>query len=142
MDERTGETFDASAENYPFQELLGYRLTRWEEDLAVAEMPVSEKIYNRHGIPHGGVYCTLLDTVSGYCGTYVPMGEPRRLAMTVSLSVNFVGRPSGATMIATARKTGGGRNMFFTELELRCSDGNLVATGQGAMRYRKGEAAG
>jgi len=133
------KTSDPTLEDtYPMQELMGYEITRWEQNLAVAEMPISDRISSRHGIPHGGVYCMLLDTVSGYCGTHVPHGEPSRSAMTVSLSVNFIGRPSGTKMIATGKKTGGGKNMFFTELELRCDDGTLIATGQGAMRYRKG----
>lgn len=126
------------ADSYPLQDLMGYVITRWEQDLAVVEMPISDRIGNRYGLPHGGVYCMLLDTASGYCGTYVPKSQPKRLAMTVSLSVNFIGRPSGTKLIATGRKAGGGKNLFFTELELRCDEGNLIATGQGAMRYRNG----
>lgn len=139
-DTTSDATLPAIEDAYPLQELMGYVITCWEENLAVAEMPITAQIGNRYGIPHGGVYCMLLDTVSGYCGTFVPNGGARRLAMTLSLSINFIGRPSGTRMIATGRKTGGGKNMFFTELELRCDDGTLIATGQGAMRYRKGDA--
>ncbi len=138
MSEEDGKVTTLDIEPYPLQKVLGYSITRWEQDFAEVRLKLDEIHANRHGIPHGGIYCLLIDTASGFSGSYMPPGQPRRMAMTLSLAVNFVGQPKGTVLIATGRKVGGGQSNFFTEVELRCDEGVLVATGQGAMRYRKG----
>jgi uncharacterized protein (TIGR00369 family) len=127
------------AEPYPLQKLLGYRIAVWDHDLAEVRMALTALHANLHGIPHGGVYAVLIDTAAGFSGTYRGEGQPRARAMTLSLNINFVGLPEGNELIATGRKVGGGRNAFFSQVELRCSAGRLVATGQAALRYRKGD---
>ena len=125
---------------YPFQELLGFRLTHWAEGLARFELPLTEKLTNRHGIPHGGVYASLLDTVMGYCGSYTGDPERRQMCMTLSLTTNFLGRPTGPVMFGEGRRTGGGRSTYYAEGKLWDESGTLCATGIGTFRYRKGGA--
>jgi acyl-coenzyme A thioesterase PaaI-like protein len=60
------------------------------------------------------------------------------MALTLSLTVNYLGRSDGQRMIAEARRTGGGRRTFFAEGEVRDEDGVLLATGSGVFRYRDG----
>ena len=50
------------------------------------------------------------------------------------LTTNFLGQPQGKKMIATARKRGGGRATFFSDIEIRDELGNLLATGSGSIR--------
>ena len=63
-------------EPYPLQRQIGFRIAGWAEDHARFELPLAEHLLNRYGIPHGGVYAMLLDTVMGYSGCYT--GEPER----------------------------------------------------------------
>lgn len=119
-----------------FQDLLGYRLTEWREGFARIEQEIVPALGNRSGIPHGGVYATLLDTAMGYTGVWVPKGQSRVYALTLSLTVNFVGQPKGSRLICDALLTGGGRSTFFTEAKLHDDLGNLIATGSGAFRRR------
>ena len=123
---------------YPFQALMGMRMTGWSEDWARFELPVRPELGNRYGIPHGGVYAVLLDTVMGFAGCWTGDPDRPRLAMTLSLTTSFLGRPEGELMIGEGRRTGGGRSTFFAEGTIRDGAGNLVTTGTGVFRYRKG----
>jgi uncharacterized protein (TIGR00369 family) len=126
-----------AAENpYPLQEHLGFRLVQWTDGFARVELPLAPHLMNRYGIPHGGVYATLLDTACGYSGSYCDIPGQKRLAMTLSLTVNFLARPEGELLIAEARRTGGGRRTFFAEGRISDETGTLTATASGTFRYR------
>ncbi|MEX3014796.1 PaaI family thioesterase [Gymnodinialimonas hymeniacidonis] len=126
--------------SYPLQRHLGYRLMSWSEGEATVEQPMLTHLENRQGLPHGGVHATLLDTAMGYAGCFTGDPDAKQMALTLSLNVNYLSRPSEACtrLIATARMTGGGRSTFFAEGEVREETGELIATGTGVFRYRKG----
>lgn len=123
--------------DYPYQRHLGFRMLGWKADWARFELPLAEHLLNRHGIPHGGVYASLLDTVMGFSGCFTGDAAQKRMAMTLSLSTSFLSRPTGAVMLAEGWRTGGGRATFFAEGRIADEHGNLVATGTGVFRYRK-----
>ena len=91
---------------------------------------------NRYGIAHGGVHAVMLDTVMGYCGCYTGDRDDPKLAMTLSLNVNYIGQAKGNVLIAEGRRTGGGRKTFFAEATIMDELGTKVATGTGVFRYR------
>jgi len=121
---------------YAFQRHLGFTLTGWERDFARFEQPLVEALGNRHGALHGGVYATLLDTAMGFAGCWTGDPARRQMAMTLSMTVNFLAPPQGGTLIAEGRRTGGGRKTFFTEGAARDETGLLLATATGVFRYR------
>ncbi|WP_224815369.1 PaaI family thioesterase [Hasllibacter sp. MH4015] len=127
---------DLAEAPYPLEAHLGYRLTRWSKDRATVEMPIAPHIQNRQGLPHGGIHATLLDTAMGYAGCFTGDRDAPRMALTLSLNVNYLSRPKGALLIATARRTGGGRSTFFAEGEVRDDLGTVIATSTGVFRYR------
>lgn len=122
---------------YPLQDHLGFRITGWRPDWARFEIPLAPFLMNRYGIPHGGIYATILDTVMGYAGCYTGDPAMRRLAMTLTLTTSFLSRPEGDLLIAEGTRTGGGRSTFFAEAEVRDTKGTICARGSGAFRYRK-----
>ena len=126
----------SAEKTYPLQEALGFEVTEWAEDYAKVEAPIATVHENRYGIPHGGVYATMIDTAAGFAGCWCPYPGRRRLAMTLSMTVNFVSRPKGRRLVAEARKVGGGRKTYFAEATLTDEAGTLVATGSVTMRYR------
>src|SRR3546814_13121750 len=97
---------------------------------------------NRSNALHGGVIATLIDAVCGYAGVWVPPGEPRRKALTLSLTTSFTGQVREGSVRATAVKKGGGRNIFFATCEVHDDAGNLVAFGEGSYRYRTSDPSG
>lgn len=125
-----------AAPPYPLQEALDYRVTDWSDGYSRVELVLGHVHLNRHGIPHGGLYSILIDTAAGFSGTWRAPPEPAAMAMTLSLTVNFVGLPRGKRLIAEGRRVGGGRNLFFSQIELRDELGTLVATGSASLRFR------
>ncbi|KDB05220.1 phenylacetic acid degradation protein [Defluviimonas sp. 20V17] len=122
---------------YPLQRHLGFRITGWRADWARFEIALEPFLMNRYGIPHGGIYATMLDTVMGYAGCYTGDPAARRLAMTLTLTTSFLARPEGELLIAEGTRIGGGRSTFFAEAEVRDQGGMICAKGSGAFRYRK-----
>ncbi|WP_101067192.1 PaaI family thioesterase [Roseovarius salinarum] len=121
---------------YPLQAHLGFELTDWAPDFARVELPLRPVLMNRQGLPHGGVHATLLDSAMGYAGCYTGDPDRRQMALTLSLTVNYLGQAGGTRLIAEGRRTGGGRKTYFAEGSVRDDDGALVATATGVFRYR------
>ena len=121
---------------YPFQRHLGYHLTGWSKDYARFEIPIEEFLGNRYGIVHGGVHALMCDTAMGYSGCWTGDPADKRLGMTLSMNVNFLGQAKGGTLIAEGFRTGGGRKTFFAEARLRDELGTDIASATGVFRYR------
>ncbi len=121
---------------YPFQKHLGFYLTAWEEDYARFELPIREFLTNRYGILHGGVHAVMCDTVMGFAGCYTGDPDNRKLGMTLSLNVNYMGQLKGETLIAEGWRVGGGRTSFFGEAKISDELGTRAATATGVFRYR------
>jgi uncharacterized protein (TIGR00369 family) len=91
---------------------------------------------NRQGLVHGGVHATLLDTAMGYCGCFTGDRDRRVMALTLSLTVNYLSQVKGIRLIAEATRTGGGRSTFFASGMLSDDTGVRIATATGVFRYR------
>lgn len=135
LSDPTGESLDGTP--YPYQELIGYDISEWAQGHCRVTMPVRPCHTNRHGLPHGGIYATLLDTAMGFAGSYSAPGEAKRFALTLSMTTNFLSRPKGECLTAEGRITGGGRNTFFAEGNITDEKGELIATGIGTFRIRQ-----
>ena len=121
---------------YPLQDHLGFCVTAWETDFARIELPLSGFLMNRQGIPHGGVHATLLDTAMGFAGCFTGDPQIRQMALTLSLTVNYLGIAGGERLIAEGRRTGGGRKTYFAEGQVTDTSGQIVATATGVFKYR------
>ncbi len=130
---------DALRQQGAFADLVGYRLTAWRDGAAEVGLKVGPRHLNRSGILHGGVLTTMIDAACGYAGCYSEAGAPPRRAFTLSLETHFVAAAeAGCDLTVTARKTGGGRRIFFARAEAHDQDGRLIGQGSGVFRYRGG----
>lgn len=123
-------------EAYPLQDHLGFRLTEWRTDFARIELPMAPFLMNRQGLPHGGIHATLLDSAMGFAGCYTGDPAVRQMALTLSLTVNYVAQAQGDFLIATGWRTGGGRKTYFAEGRVEDMLGTHIATASGVFRYR------
>ncbi len=130
---------DAAEPEHGFAKHVGYCLAVWEPDYAEVVLDLLPKHLNRSGVPHGGVIATLIDTACGFVGCYCAVPGRLRRAVTLSMNTSFLGQASaGDTLTAKAKKTGGGRTIFFARCDLVDSKGQLIATGEATYKYRKG----
>lgn len=122
----------------PFNELMGFAITDWREDHVVVELQLQNKHLNRSGVVHGGVLATLIDAAGGFAGCYCTVPGNVRRALSLSLTTNFTGQTRSGQVRAVARRSGGGRKVFFSAVEVFADDGTLLAFGSGSYRYRSG----
>lgn len=117
-----------------FREVLGFTVTEWELNKAVLHVDMHEKHLNRNGFVHGGVFMSLLDSAAGLCGTYCTVPGNVRRCITVSMNTQFMSPVKEGRLRVEANLVSRGRKMFFADVKIS-SEGILVATGQGTLRY-------
>ena len=100
---------------------------------------VIEEIHLRPGgVVHGGVFATVLDTVTGYAGYLVAL--PGSEVLTMQLNVNMTATAKlGERVIATAKAIHSGRRTAVVLGELRRDDGKLLASGSATLFFVKGD---
>ncbi len=133
-----GKRLDPSVDEAPYelQKHLGFQLTHWDTAWARRDLPSAPRLMSRAGRPHGGISATRLGTVMGFAGCYTGTPEHKKLALTLSLTTNFLSRPKGKGLIAEGHRTGGGQRTFFAEGTISDETGEIIARGSGAFRYR------
>lgn len=130
----TPQNTEHSLDN-PFLEWMGITLAEWSSGYAEMHLPTARNLTNRTGRVHGGVICSLLDSVSGYAGLYAEPGEPALRSLTLSLTTNFLASGEGEMLIAKGYVERKGRSVFFTRAEAWMDDKLLLATAVGTFRY-------
>lgn len=126
-------------DSYPLQQHLGFQMTAWQPDYARIEVPLTKVLMNRQGLPHGGVHATLLDSAMGFAGCYTGDPDRRQMALTLSLTVNYLAQAEGSHLIAEGWRVGGGRKTYFAEGKVSDALGTVIATATGVFRYRRME---
>lgn len=112
----------------PIAQLLNMRLRQVELGLVVFECKPDESVYNPIGVVHGGLTCTLTDSVLG-CAVHTTLAAG--VAYTsIDITVNYL-RPvtlDSGTLVATGRVVKPGRRVAAAAAEVHDGSGRLVAT--------------
>jgi uncharacterized protein (TIGR00369 family) len=112
----------------PIARLLGFDIVSVAEGEAVFTCEPGEYHYNPLGTVHGGLACTLLDTVVG-CAAHTTL--PKGVGYTsIDLQVSYL-RPilaTSGTLRAVGRVVKGGRRVIFAEGVLEDAEGRPLAT--------------
>jgi uncharacterized protein (TIGR00369 family) len=117
----------------PFLGLLGMRRERVGGGEAVVVVELHPELLNNHGVGHGGVVMTLLD--SAMANAALSRIDFAREVVTIDMHIGFM-RPASGRLQATGRATGGGRSVCFCEAEMIDASGQVVAKAMGTFRYR------
>jgi uncharacterized protein (TIGR00369 family) len=121
----------------PFLGLLGVHVEHWEKGRSLMSLTLRDELTNSWGFAHGGVVMSLLDVALATAALTTDPDAPG--AVTVNLSVNFVGAGSG-TLVAEGRLVRRGRSLLFCEGEVRSASGEVVATAIGTFKMRRKDA--
>ena len=114
---------------------IGGELLEFGPGRAVIGLTLEPRHLNNASNLHGGVTATLLDIAMGLCGTYAEDPDERRVAITLSLNVNFSSVASdGARLraVATCRKAG--HKVFMASCDLLDENDTLIAFGEGVFK--------
>ena len=112
----------------PIAALLGFRPVEIDVGRVVFEGAADDSAYNPIGIVHGGLVCTLADTVAA-CAVHTTLGAGIGYT-SIDLNVSYlrpVTRESG-TLTATGTVTKAGRRVAYSAAEIVDVSGKLVAT--------------
>ena len=112
----------------PIAATLGFDVTRIEDGEVWVTATPDESVYNPIGMVHGGLVCTLLDSVTG-CAVHTTL--PAGTGYTsIEIKVNYL-RPVHAEageLTAHGWVTKPGRRVAFAEGDVRDAGGKVVAT--------------
>ena len=121
---------------YPLQSHLGFKLKEWRKGFCRVELPLKPFFLNRYAIPHGEIHVTLLYKAMGYCTCYSEDPNKPIFAMTLSLTVNYLGQSTGNTLVAETNRTRGGRKRVFAQGIVTDDTGLILATATSVFRFR------
>jgi uncharacterized protein (TIGR00369 family) len=116
----------------PMGALFGMRLVQVEVGEVTFSCTPDESAYNPIGLVHGGLVCTLLDSVLG-CAVQSTL--PAGVGWTsIEIKVNYLRPVHGddGELVAYGRVTKPGRRVAFAEGDVRNLDGKVVATASGS----------
>jgi uncharacterized protein (TIGR00369 family) len=112
----------------PIATLLGMQMREVELGRVVFECEPDESSYNPIGVVHGGLVCTLADTVAA-CAVHTTL-EAGVTYTSIDLNVSYL-RPvtvGSGVLRATGLVTKPGRRVAFSSAEIVDGAGKLVAT--------------
>ena len=114
--------------------LLGIEPVDWGDGRSELALTVDERHLRNLPILHGGVTATLLDSALGVAASTV--APPDRLTVTAQLNINFI-RPAfpDERLVATGTVQHAGRQSVVATGEVRCENGQLVATASGTFLF-------
>jgi uncharacterized protein (TIGR00369 family) len=120
----------------PIAVLMQFGASQVEAGKVVFTCRPSHATYNPIGVVHGGLVCTLLDTVTG-CAAHSTL--PAGVGYTsVEIKVNYL-RPvlhDSGELIATGQVIKAGRSVIFAEGNVTTGDGDLVGTASSTLLVR------
>ena len=112
----------------PIANLLGMRMVEVEVGRVIFECEPDESLYNPIGVVHGGLVCTLADTVAA-CAVQTTLA-PGTAYTSIDLNVSYL-RPvttDSGLLRATGLITKPGRRVAFSSAEIVDGSDKVVAT--------------
>ena len=119
-----------------FNHSNGIMILDWQDGSASVQVELGADHLNPLGLVHGGLYATMLDVALAMCGSYRPEPEGLYPGLTLSLTTQYIApmRLDDGQALAVARRTGGGRSVFFAAGEVLAPDGRVIASASGVFK--------
>lgn len=112
----------------PFAQVLGLELKTATGDELVATWEAKPELHQPYGIVHGGVHCTVVETLGSIAG-WLWYGD-RGKVVGVNNTTDFYRAVSEGRLTSTARPVHRGRSQQVWIIETEDESGRLVARGQ------------
>ncbi len=112
-----------------FNETIGLEFVSIRYDEIVAEIPVTAKLQQPYGIVHGGVYCTIVETLAstGAALNAMPLGYH---AVGLENNTSFLHAVREGRLRAVATPVTRGRRSQVWSVSITNEQGRAVATGR------------
>jgi 1,4-dihydroxy-2-naphthoyl-CoA hydrolase len=114
-----------------FVGLTGIELTDASVDHAEGRLQITEDHHQPYGVVHGGVYCTIIETLASTGAALWAMDQGMAGAVGVSNKTDFLRSVTEGVLLGRATPIHRGRSQQLWQVDItRESDGKLVAQGQ------------
>ena len=116
----------ASMLKNPFAVLIGMKLVDLKPEQATIKIEMRDELRQPHGILHGGVTATLIDTAMAYA--VITCLEETEKASTVDLTVHYLRPHSEGAFSCTAKIVRAGKRILTVSAEVVNEQGKQIAT--------------
>lgn len=114
-----------------FVGLTGIELTEATPDVARGRLVITEDHHQPYGVVHGGVYCTIAETIASTGAAVWAMAQGMAGAVGLNNSTHFLRATTSGVLLAEATPVHRGRTQQLWQVEIvREEDGKLVAQSQ------------
>ena len=119
-----------------FNHCNGIIILDWQDNLASLKVDLTHDHLNPLGLVHGGLYASMLDVALAMSGSYRPAPEGLYPGLTLSLTTQYIAplQLEDGFALAKARRTGGGKSVFFAEGEVLSPNGRVIASASGVFK--------
>lgn len=109
----------------------GIELTDASADHCDGRLEVTENHHQPYGVVHGGVYCTMIETLASTGAALWAMENGMAGAMGVSNKTDFLKATTGGVLLGEATPIHRGRTQQLWQVDIRSEESDrLVAQGQ------------
>ena len=113
-------------DDVPFAKMLGIKVDSMEAGHAVLSMEMRDDLMRNHGIAHGGVAASLID--SAMAMAIQPLLAENEWTTTVDLTIHYLRPLSEGSARAAARVVRAGKRIITVSAELFDHNDRLAAT--------------
>lgn len=119
-----------------FNEVNGLKIVEWRDGNASLSVNLVPGHLNPLGLVHGGLYAAMLDVALAMSGSFRPAPDNLLPGLTLSLTLQYLAplQLEDGFVVAEARRTGGGKSIFYAEGEVLAPDGRIIATATGVFK--------
>jgi 1,4-dihydroxy-2-naphthoyl-CoA hydrolase len=120
-----------------FDALYGLRLLEHGEEHARAAAPVRDELRQPIGLVHGGVLCTIAESLASIATSLAVLGDGQT-AVGLSNHTSFLRPIREGTIHAEARRRHRGRTTWLWDVEFTDDEGRLCAVTRMTIAVREG----
>jgi uncharacterized protein (TIGR00369 family) len=114
-----------------FDDEIGLTYLDANPDGARAQLTISEKLLQPHGIVHGGVYCSIVESVASVsAGVWLESKGLGSNVVGVNNNTDFLRAIKAGAVTATSTPIHRGRRQQIWLVEITDANGKMVARGQ------------
>lgn len=119
-----------------FNKANGLKIVDWRDGDACLSVDLVPDHLNPLGVVHGGLYATMLDVALAMSGSFRLAPGDLLPGLTLSLTLQYLAPLTleDSFAMAKARRTGGGKSIFFAGGEVLAPDGRIIATASGVFK--------
>lgn len=127
------------SEDGRFVGLLGLEVTYDDDGTVRGRLPIRTELQQPYGIVHGGVYCTIIETLASHAAAMRAMADGN-IVVGVSNATDFLRATREGVLEAVAEPVHVGRTQHLWQVRVwREADGKVVARGQVRLQVLPGD---